>query len=299
MAVIAIGCGSEAERPVLGPSTGCKPGGEQPALRAMEGSLDVDGVVRSYVIDVPTGRSDEARPVVLAFHGFAAEGRRLRRWSMLGRMAQRRKAIVVFPNGREGVSLRGRTGRGWDTTLDDTTDVTFVRALLDRLEGEYCVDRDRVYATGMSNGAGFVSVLGCVLADRIAGIAPVAGAHVIPGCTPAGPVDVQIVHGRGDKVVPVEEARAARDWWVARNGCGEGRDEQHCRHWDACPGGKVSYCEAGQGHTWPRPAARRVMGFFGLGIQRAPRAAGRAEGASGASASTVPSTTMPAAAAPE
>jgi hypothetical protein len=74
---------------------------------------------------------------------------------------------------------------------------------------------------------------------------------------------VLIVHGRGDRIVPVETARAARDWWVLHHGCGNAREEEHCRHWEACAGAKVTYCEAGQGHVWPRPAGRRILDFFG------------------------------------
>lgn len=275
---LTLGCGAERRGSpgTLGPSAGCRPGTREASVRADERTLELDGVARTWVLDVPAGPTDEPLPVLLAFHGFQARGRRLRRWSMLGRMGHRRDVIVVFPDGAEGVEGRGRTGRGWRATLEGSPDVAFVRALLDRLEADHCVDRDRVWATGMSNGAAFTSVLGCVLADRLAGIAPVAGARAFEGCAPARPLAVQIIHGRGDRVVPVDEARAARDWWVANNGCaGDGREEQHCRHWEECAGGRVSYCEAAQGHTWPRPAGRRILDFFGTAPRaRAARAAG-------------------------
>lgn len=278
LVALAVGCGGEPEGDAPAPappaaSAGCRPGALPSSVRGEERTLDVGGVARSYVLDVPMGPTDEPRPVLLVFHGFGAQGRRLRRWSMLGRMGHRRDVIVVFPNGSEGVEAGGRTGRGWHTTLDGSPDLAFVRALLDRLERDWCVDRARVYAAGMSNGAGFTSVLGCVLADRLAGIALVAGARVAPGCAPARPIPVLIVHGRGDRVVPVETARAARDWWVAHDGCGEAREEAHCRHWERCTGAKVSYCEAGQGHMWPRPAGRRILDFFGT-TPRATRRAG-------------------------
>lgn len=264
---VAVGCGGgrqDASGPARkGPSAGCRAGEAATAIRAEERSIEVNGSARTYLLDAPAGPTDEPRAVVLAFHGFGAGGRRLRRWSMLGRMGHRRGVIVVFPDGSEDVEMRGRSGRGWHATVDGSPDVAFVSALLDRLERDFCVDRDRVFATGMSNGAAFTSVLGCVLADRLAGIAPVAGATIVEGCAPARPIAVQIIHGRGDRVVPVATARAARDWWVARNGCGEATEDGHCRHWSTCTGAKVSYCEAGQGHTWPRPAGRRVMGFFG------------------------------------
>lgn len=267
---LSLGCGDRGrERPAPAPpSAGCRPGEQSTAVRGEERTIDVDGASRTYVLDVPMGPMDEARPVLLVFHALGARGRRLRRWSMLGRMGHRRGVIVVFPDGSEGVQIGGRTGRGWHAELAGSPDVAFVRALLDRLEGDWCVDPNRVWATGMANGGAFAEMLGCVLADRIDGIAPVAGARVFDGCAPTRPIPALIIHGRGDRVVPVESARAAKDWWVAENGCGEARVEEHCRHWEGCRGARVSYCEAGQGHTWPRPAGRRILDFFGTAPRR-------------------------------
>jgi polyhydroxybutyrate depolymerase len=43
-------------------------------------------------------------------------------------------------------------------------DVGFIDRLLDTMLDEYCVDSGRVFATGMSNGAGMSTTLGCELA---------------------------------------------------------------------------------------------------------------------------------------
>ena len=59
---------------------------------------------------------------------------------------------------------------------DNVDDVAFIRALLDDLMRAYQVDAKRVYATGMSNGAIMAYRLASELSDRIAAIAPVAGA---------------------------------------------------------------------------------------------------------------------------
>jgi polyhydroxybutyrate depolymerase len=208
------------------------------------------------------GRGDEARPLVLIFHGFDGRPRRLRRWTGFGRLAQRNGFIAVFPEGHEGVELRGKTGVGWDMYPHESRDATFVSALLDRLERDFCVDRSRIYAAGLSNGGFFANLLGCRLADRLAGIAAVAGSMPLRECTPARPVAVQIIHGSRDQIVKPELAQAARDWWVRTNGCGEPVEERHCRHYRTCTQAPVSYCEAGQAHWWPRPAARRIWRFW-------------------------------------
>ena len=45
--------------------------------------------------------------------------------------------------------------------LQDEGDVTFMNDLLDRVEGDLCVDRNRVFVTGLSMGGMMSTVLGC------------------------------------------------------------------------------------------------------------------------------------------
>lgn len=67
----------------------------------------------------------------------------------------------------------------WQGTPNVTTnDVAFTSAILDELEGQYCVDTNRIYATGKSQGGGLVNVLACdpESSKRIAAFSPVSGA---------------------------------------------------------------------------------------------------------------------------
>ena len=47
---------------------------------------------------------------------------------------------------------------------EDVDDVGFVTDILAEASGRLCVDPNRVFATGMSNGAYFAHRLGCALA---------------------------------------------------------------------------------------------------------------------------------------
>ena len=262
--LLAAGCrhenGTVADSSKGPGSAGCK-GGQSTGLHGVRRDLQVGSEMRSYLLDVPAGASDEPRPVVLAFHGFRAAPGRLRRWTGLARGAQRMGAIIAFPEGHDGVELLGMTGRGWDTELGQTRDLTFVTTLLDALEREWCVDPRRVYATGMSNGGFFTNLLGCVLHDRLAAIAPVAGAQALPKCPDAQPLPVLLIQGAADKIVAPAMTQAARDWWAKTNGCTGSRSEERCSFATDCKA-DVTYCEGPQGHVWPRPATRRVLGFF-------------------------------------
>lgn len=93
-------------------------------------------------------------------------------------------------------------GCDWTSCADD---LGFVETLLDHLEETLCIDRNRVYATGFSNGAMLVYNLGMSsLSRRFAAIAPVEGG-VHPGflARPDVPVSLLDIHGTQDTTVPI------------------------------------------------------------------------------------------------
>ena len=253
------------------PSAGCR-AGVLPALRGERQSVRVGTAVREYLVDAPAAPADRPLPVVLDFHGFRGSAAR-ERWSTgFAKLAAREGFIAVSPEGHPGVHLLGTTGTGWSMEPADTRDVDFVRALLDRLERERCVDRRRVFATGMSNGGFFANALGCVLGDRLAAVAPVAGARGLDGCVPAGPMPVFLLAGRHDRVVPLDLVHGARDWWARENGCGAAVDENACTRFVGCRADVVA-CEGWQGHWWPSGASERIWHFFRSHPRRGPAVA--------------------------
>ena len=242
------------------PSAGCRAG----ALPAVDGArrrITVAGEQRSYILDAPAAPGDRPLPVVLSFHGFRGSAWRHRWWTGWGRLGRDEGFVTLHPEGHEGVELLQTTGRGWDIRAGDTRDAAFVAALLDAVEGERCVDRRRVYATGMSNGGFFTNLLGCVLSERLAAIAPVAGALPLRRCAPSRPIPVLLLHGSGDRVVSPEMVRAARDWWTGVDGCGAGAERDGCTRYRGCAA-DVVYCEGPQGHIWPSDATARIWRFF-------------------------------------
>jgi polyhydroxybutyrate depolymerase len=243
-----------------GASPGCS-GASAPAVRGERRQITVAGEERSYLLDAPASESAAPRPVVFAFHGFRGDAAGLRLGTGLATLAERERVILVTPEGHEGVQLLGTVGRGWDLGADETRDVAVVRALLDTLERERCVDRRRVYATGMSNGGFFASLVGCALADRIAAIAPVAGAMPLAGCMPARPVAVVLTFGRADNLVPPTMMRAGGSWWAKTDGCGTGHDRDGCTAYEQCTA-DVVVCEGPQAHTWPPDTTERIWRFF-------------------------------------
>ena len=242
------------------PSAGCR-AGASPRVRGARRTLIVGGEERGYLIDAPAAPGDRPLPLVLDFHGFRGSAQGQRWWTGMGRLALRDGFIAVHPEGHDGVRLLGTAGRGWDIRPDEARDAGFVRRLLDRFEQERCVDRRRVFATGMSNGAFFASLLGCVAADRLAAVAPVAGGLDLRACAPVRPVPILFVYGRADRIVRAEMVHGARDWWARADGCGAAVERDGCTRYTACAA-DVVFCEGPQAHRWPRSATPRISRFF-------------------------------------
>jgi len=252
------------------PSAGCARDQIATGRQLLE-HLDVGGVRRDYILDVPDSvRPQTPAPLLLDFHGFGHSGAGV--WSVSGfrDLATTTGFITVYPEGLPvRLRLRGQEFErpGWEMyTVEGNRDVAFVRALLDDLERRYCIDRARIYSTGFSNGGFFSSLLGCTMSERIAAVAPVSGGPLRIACTPSRGVPILIQHGRLDDLIPIDAARSARDDWLKADQCATDKKETDgpaCERWTTCrPGAVVEYCEENVGHTWPPQATARVWEFL-------------------------------------
>ena len=107
-------------------------------------------------------------------------------------------------------------GCDWTTCVDD---VGFVSAILDTLEQNLCIDLNRVFATGFSNGGLLTYQIAMSLSDRIAAVAAVAGGvHHGFLTPPAHPLALLDIHGTKDLTVPCNATAgqplpASEDGW--------------------------------------------------------------------------------------
>jgi polyhydroxybutyrate depolymerase len=236
-------------------------------------TLEVAGVRRSYLLAVPSASARVGPlPLVLVFHAAGGNGRGIARHTGFSRLAARDGFIAVYPDGVGGRWSDGRLPGGRD-------DVGFVRALIDTLGGELDIDRRRIYATGISNGAMFTHHLACELPGVLAAIAPVAGAlpaAVAERCGTAPPVSVISFQGTADRSMPyagsatlrggpVLSATESASFWARAAGCSTPAvqdpptdsvtDGTRLRRtaWQGCTEGRevVLYAIEGGGHTWP------------------------------------------------
>lgn len=243
---------------------------------------------RQYILYVPP-KLPEKPALVLHFHGGGAHAAEQQRYARMDATADRERFLVAYPDGSGPLRGRFLTWNGGaccgPAAAENVDDVGFVRALLEDLAKRQPYDRERVYATGLSNGAMMSYRLAAELSDRIAAIAPVAGSMVVQRFNPPRPVPVLHIHSVDDgralyqgglaapfpiqlgntRVLhpPVEERLAE---WARANGCGTPMAAGEKRDWLAPDGtvhGATLYawpkCRAetllwklsGAGHVWP------------------------------------------------
>ena len=235
------------------------------------GSLVSSGLRREYVLHVPpTYDRNRPTPLVISMHGaggWPVQQMNLSEWNAL---ADREGFIVVYPSGRQTPGPRVWHVQGG---AELQRDVTFISQLIDKLEAVYNIDRSRIYANGISNGAGMSFVLSCTLSDRIAAVGLVAAAQTLPSswCTDTRAVPMIAFHGTADPIVPYAGGTtfvaprtfpAVATWtanWARRNHCLMRPTESMVapdvsrREYTQCADNAdvVLYSIKGGGHTWP------------------------------------------------
>ncbi|MEP6872035.1 MAG: PHB depolymerase family esterase [Anaerolineaceae bacterium] len=209
---------------------------------------------RSYRIHLPTGYNpNRPAPLVMNFHGSSKTALEQETYSGLGPVADRQGFILVSPEG-------SGWPQGWEVVGvyadSGTDDLVVTRQIVEAIEAAFCIDPQRIYATGHSNGAEMASQVGCFLPDIFAAVAPVSGV-VYQGCD-GRPMPVISLHGTEDYNVPFETAQPAMAEWASHNGCSTVEEivqvtehvsrESHL----GCDGADVVlYVIDGGGHTWP------------------------------------------------
>lgn len=159
---------------------------------------------RSYIVHVPPqARAGKPLPAVLNFHGGGSHALVQQRYSLMDATADREGFFAVYPNGSGGIGGRLLT---WNAgaccgpaAASRVDDVGFTLALLDDLAQRVALDLERVYATGLSNGAMMAYRLAAEAAPRIAAVAGVAGTMTLARFAPALPVPVMHIHSVDDE----------------------------------------------------------------------------------------------------
>jgi polyhydroxybutyrate depolymerase len=226
--------------------------------------VDVGGVSRAFVIRLPAAYDGRAEaPVVFAFHPFGMNAGYMQSRVPIARAWP--EAIVIYPEGSTGAANRQP---GWQTTATPgsdsargNADIQFFDAMLAWLESHACIDRQRVFVMGYSNGAQFANLLACERGDSIAGAAVAAGR--LP-CRPSAAKPVVISHGLQDRTIGYDQAVIASRVWAERNGCAAPPKAGilGCVTGQECSVSPTTLCTHAGGHEYDLQFTRTVVDSF-------------------------------------
>ena len=248
------------------------------SLVVQAGSIDVNGVQRTFILD---GAGARPKPLIIALHGGGGSAERFRERSGLAEEAIARGFAIVWPESDGGHWNDGRLDpRGRLVAAGE--DEAFLLNLVDQLVEQGIADKRRIYVTGHSNGGMMSFTMGCKHPGLFRAMAPVSANVPLPmACAGRGPIATLNVVGLGDRVVPFQgggifggkrrgELMSVEDTWSTlqlRNGCigkpaiARGEDVQVLVG-KGCKAETRQLRLKGQGHFWPKDAAKRIVAFF-------------------------------------
>jgi polyhydroxybutyrate depolymerase len=249
-------------------------------------SIEVGGRHRTFHVFIPP-TLDSAHPaaLIVQLHGGRGSGASIDSLTRLNAVAEREGFITAAPDGVDGNWNDGRPDVDNTAANDNIDDVGFLVAMIDEVSSRNNVDRHRVFAMGISNGAMMANRLACERPDRFAAVALVAGtgpAQLGATCASDEPVSVISVHGTADPLVPynggvgkfsqvgsVATVDATAAYWASRDKCdsppatAEVSPTVSSRVW-RCPAASVAFYRVeGGGHTWPggpQYLSKRIVG---------------------------------------
>lgn len=174
-------------------------------------TINYQNLSRWSLVHVPPGyRAKVATPLVLVLHGGGGTPYGILTTTGMNDVADNNTFVAVYPAGTQGPlgSLGGylwNDGRPYvNGTYSPVDDVGFIQAVINDLATVLNIDRSRIYASGLSNGALMCYRLAQQIPDQIAAIAAVAGQRAVDEIFPPPPRAVPVIHFHGllDTIAP-------------------------------------------------------------------------------------------------
>ncbi len=268
------GCGS-GNQPEPGTELLSLAGGEVSGTRSDDPEREVQRVIPESYDGV------EPAPLLLSLHGFTSNIEQIDLFSDLPTRAAERGYVLLTPQALPAtVPFRDETidAPFWNVMPEQSgaiegaqDDLAYLRGLVDDTMAQLCIDADRVYVTGNSNGAGMAAALACDGDDRFAAIAPVSGINLAGRCDEPSAVSVIAFHGDADPLVAYDGGSAATlaldipavsdqvasfagaDGCDREPGVSEPFEDIRLSAWTDCGEGLAVelYTVIAGGHTWP------------------------------------------------
>ena len=257
-------------------SAGCSQASTQAPGTNKNYTIQIGTNQRSYTVFLPSSYNiSNPNPLILSYHGNGKSALQQETLDQLSNPLFNTDHIVVYP---QGFLNHWQPG---PYAISNASDLDFTAALLPHLQNTFCINSNRIYATGKSVGGGFVSALACDphLGPQFAAFASVSGAYYWdtpsnhtacdPGLrAPSNQAPMLEFHGVNDTTIPYDggwhqgvdlpNVGMWAGWWKVRNGCSADQGPNVIKSF----GGNVErivyggcavehWKIAGLGHAWP------------------------------------------------
>lgn len=211
----------------------------------------------SYLVRTPVNYDARfAHPLLVVYAAAGASARQTERYTRLTAAATSRGFVVAYVDHRT-MNLKN---------------VVELGGVAQSVAKRWCVDRQRVFMTGHSDGGTVSTGLALLESTRadVRGIAVSAAGFTrqdLEAMQCRSPIPVMIMHGAKDTLFP-GWGRETAQWWARCNGCAApvaGPDPSGCVTYSNCASAApVLYCEGSQSHReWPGLEARIVEFLLG------------------------------------
>jgi poly(3-hydroxybutyrate) depolymerase len=222
-------------------------------------SISAANMQRRYILSVPTNYDNKhAYKLVVSFHQRDGNDIQNYSWQYYGLLPlSNNTTIFVAPNGQlNGAPCagtgNGETGCGWPNP--NNSDLALADAVVAQIEENFCVDTNRIFATGWSFGGAMSYETACAR----------------PLGTPQSRVAYYASHGTNDTVLPYSGGVSMTQNFATANGCTWATPTQAtgthvCTSIAGCMSGyPVEFCSFVGGHT-PFPDTGANPGSWGPG----------------------------------
>ena len=239
----------------------CAPGARTGAAGRTDELLTERGI--RYFVRTPLNYDNRiAHPLMMVFSPGDRSGLGTEWFTGLTTEATRQGFVVVYADNRprRSPAMDRPLAKEWILELGT------IPALV---ATQWCIDQDRVFLTGHSNGGTISTALALMEESPLspAAIAPSAagfrGEDLNPFACPA-PLPVLVMHSRNDKVFPGYGAETVQ-WWKQCNQCSDNVRilDAGCTSFPDCKNDvSTIYCEGERRHTvWPE-RNNRIISFF-------------------------------------
>ncbi|MEN2436741.1 PHB depolymerase family esterase [Weeksellaceae bacterium A-14] len=260
---------------------------EIPKTYRFEKMVTVDGLQRTYIVQLPSDYYENTteKPLVIGLHGAGGSGSQFETNYDFSQKAEQADFIAVYPDGvkkNDGV-LKIRTwnaGGCCDYAMNNNIDdVKFIRTIIDDLIANYKVNAKKIYVVGMSNGGMMAYRLAAEMPDKIAAVGIVSATMFCEkNPNQVGEVPILHIHSLLDIKVPfnggigiggvefppVEEGI---NYWLQRDNCNtatitETYENYEKHSWKNSDGTTMVmlYLTNDGGHAWPGSIKHRAIG---------------------------------------